>query len=103
MQGALFILVNYYGPNTQPEQVKILKEIDNHMKKLISSDDEEAKIIFGGDFNMYFDCYLDGLGGSPMLIIDVLVFLRCCGFVNQYQQVSLPIYMVAEDLPPKHN
>ena len=27
-----------------------------------------------------------------LLIIDVLVFLRCCGFVNQYQQVSLPIY-----------
>ena len=67
IQGALFILVNYYGPNTQPEQVKILKEIDNHMKKLISSDDEDAKIIFGGDFNMYFDCYLDALGGSPTL------------------------------------
>ena len=47
IQGALFILVNYYGPNTQPEQVKILKEIDNHMKKLISSDDDDAKIIFG--------------------------------------------------------
>ena len=29
-----------------------------------------------------------------LLIIDVLVFLRCCGFVNQYQQVSLPIYML---------
>ena len=28
-----------------------------------------------------------------LLIIDVLVFLRCCGFVNQYQQVSLPIYI----------
>ena len=26
-----------------------------------------------------------------LLIIDVLVFFRCCGFVNQYQQVSLPI------------
>ena len=50
-QGSLFTLVNYYGPNTQPEQVKILKEIDNHMKKLISSDDDDAKIIFGGDFD----------------------------------------------------
>ena len=27
-----------------------------------------------------------------LLITDVLVFLRCCGFVNQYQQVSLHIY-----------
>ena len=27
-----------------------------------------------------------------LLLIDVLVSLRCCGFVNQYQQVSLPIY-----------
>ena len=66
IQGALFILVNYYGPNTQPEQVKILKEIDNHMKQLISSDDDDAKIIFGGDFNMY----LDALGGSPTLKKD---------------------------------
>ena len=38
IQGSLFILVNYYGPNTQPEQVKILKEIDNHLKNLTSCD-----------------------------------------------------------------
>ena len=28
-----------------------------------------------------------------LLIIDVLVSLRCCGFINQYQQVSPPVYM----------
>ena len=50
--------------------MKILKEIDNHMKKLISSDDDGAKIILGGDFNMHFDCYLNALGGSPTLKKD---------------------------------
>ena len=70
IQGSLFILVNYYGPNTQPGQVKILKEIDNHLKNLISSDDDDAKIIFEGDFNMYFDCHLDALGGSPKVKQD---------------------------------
>ena len=39
-----------------------------------------------------------------LLIIDVLVFLRCCGFVNQYQQVSLPIlHKVSEILILKLN
>ena len=70
IQGSLFILVNYYGPNTQPEQVKILKEIDNHLKNLVSGDDDDAKIIFGGDFNMYFDFHLDALGGSPKVKQD---------------------------------
>ena len=64
-QGSLLTLINYYGSNTQPEQVKILKEIDNHLKNLIRSDDDDAKIILGGDLNMYFDCHLDTLGGSP--------------------------------------
>ena len=66
IQGSLFILVNYYGPNTQPEQMKILKEIDNHFN-LTSNDNDDAKIIFGGDFNMHLDCHLDALGGSPKL------------------------------------
>ena len=70
IQGSLFTLVNYYGSNTQPEQVKILKEIDNHLKTLIRSDDDDAKIIFGGDFNMYCDCHLDTLGGSPKVKQD---------------------------------
>ena len=48
IQGSLFILVNYYGPNTQPEQVKRLKEIDNHLKNLTSSDNDDAKIILVG-------------------------------------------------------
>ena len=28
-----------------------------------------------------------------LLIIELLVSLRCCGFINQYQQVSLPFCM----------
>ena len=45
--------------------MKILKEIDNHLKNLTSSDNDDAKIVFGENFNMYFDCHLDALGGSP--------------------------------------
>ena len=33
-------------------------------------DDDDAKIIFGGDFNMYLDCHLDALRGSPKLKQD---------------------------------
>ena len=58
------------GLNTKPEQVKLLNEIDNHLKNLTSSDNDDAKIIFGGDFNMYFDCHFDALGGYPKLKQD---------------------------------
>ena len=70
IQGSLFILVNYYGPNTHPGQVKTLREIDNHLKNLTNSDDDDAKVIFGGDLNMYFGCHLDALKGSPKLKQD---------------------------------
>ena len=70
IQGPLFLLVNYYSPNAQPEHVKIIKETDNHLKNLTSSDNDDAKIIFGADFNMYFDCHLDALKGSPKLKQD---------------------------------
>ena len=59
------VLVDYYTPNNETEQLKILEELnlifdtlDNH---------EDTKYIWEGNFNMIFDTYLDADGGSPAI------------------------------------
>ena len=54
----------------------------------------------GKKLSKYF-LNLEKRNKTKLLISDVLVSLRCSGFINQ--SISLPIYMAAEDLPPKHN
>ena len=61
------VLVNYYAPNNEAEQVKILEELnrifdtfDNH---------EDTKYIWGGDFNTILNTHLDADGGSPAIKI----------------------------------
>ena len=64
------ILVNYYAPNIESEQLKVLDELAHIFNQLQTSDN--TMFIWGGDFNLFFDVDLDAEGGSPKLKIKSL-------------------------------
>ena len=61
------VLVNYYPPNNEAEQVKILEEL-NHIIDTFDNH-EDTKYIWGGDFNMILNTHLNADGGSPAIKI----------------------------------
>ena len=60
-----YVLINYYAPNLETEQVSVLNNILRKLTNFEISDD--AKIIFGGDFNMILNLKLDADGENPSL------------------------------------
>ena len=65
LNGPKFLKINFYKSSTEFEQLftfsnlqKLLKKVDNYDKK---------KIVFGGDFNLIFDCKFDASGRKPIL------------------------------------
>ena len=67
------ILINYYAPNEEGQQVQILTEISDILEKIQLEKDTE--LIWGGDFNSFFDCKLDVNGGNPKLKIQSITEL----------------------------
>ena len=65
IQNSPFILINYYAPNEEGQQVQILTEISDILAKMEL--EEDTQLIWGGDFNSFFDCKLDADGGNPKL------------------------------------
>ena len=61
------VLVTYYPPNNEAEQVKILEEF-NHIFDTFDNH-EDTKYIWGGDFNMILNTHLNADGGSPAIKI----------------------------------
>ena len=59
------ILVNYYAPDIETDQMKVLDEITHIFDKIEIS--ENTTFIWGGDFNLVFDINLDADMGSPKL------------------------------------
>ena len=58
-----FLLINLYNANTELEQLKTLAELE---RLLVNFDiDSDKKIIFSGDFNIFFDSALESSGGNP--------------------------------------
>ena len=58
LDGTNFLLINFYNSNTESEQLstfsnlqKLLEKFDNYNKE---------NVVFGGDFNLIFDCKFDG-------------------------------------------
>ena len=70
IQGLPVILVNYYAPNGEKEQVEVLTQIKELLSKI--EYDQNTTMIWGGDFNMIFDESLDADGGNPTLKIQSL-------------------------------
>ena len=64
------ILVNYYAPNVESEQLKLLDELNYIFNSFEIA--ESTVFIWGGDFNMIFDTTLDADGGFPQLKINSL-------------------------------
>ena len=59
-----YISINLYNANTETEQVKILEELQSLLKNLDSS--QNKRIIFAGDFNIFFNAKLEAKGGKPL-------------------------------------
>ena len=62
IQGNPYILINYYGPNSEPSQVKTIKQIASKLKDLEIEDN--VQYILAGDWNLIFDRSLDAMGGG---------------------------------------
>ena len=57
------VVVNYYAPNAENEQVKVLIQIKTILDNLEISQD--TSVILGRDYNLPFDKSLDTDGGNP--------------------------------------
>ena len=55
-------LINYYGPNGETDQVKVLKQLAIHYRNINA--DQNITSILGGDWNLIFDNSLHAMGGS---------------------------------------
>ena len=64
------IQVNYYAPNIESDQLKVLDGLAHICDQLQIS--ENTTFISDGDFNLFFDVDLDADGGSPKLKVKPL-------------------------------
>ena len=53
IQGTPHILINYYGPNSESAQVKVLERIASHLYYM--EIDGSVHLVLGGDWNLIFD------------------------------------------------
>ena len=63
-----------YNANTETDQVKILEDL---VKKLVKKWDisQNERIIFAGDFNIFFNSKLEAKGGKSLLKIKSIAKL----------------------------
>ena len=73
IQSSPFILINYYARIEEGQQVQILTEISDILAKMEL--EEDTQLIWGGDFNSFFDCKLDADGGNPKLKVQSITKL----------------------------
>ena len=70
IMGSPLTLINYYAPNNQSDQLKILKEIQTKLKNIQIIDG--TSYIWGGDWNCILDKSLDSMGGNIKLKKDTI-------------------------------
>ena len=59
------VLINYYTPNEEKDQLKVLDDLNHILDNIHIS--EDTVLVWGGDFNLIFDIGLDADGGFPKL------------------------------------
>ena len=59
------VLINYYAPNEEKDQLKVLDDLNHILDNTDIS--EDTVLVWGGGFNLIFDIGLDADGGSPKL------------------------------------
>ena len=67
-------MLNYYGPNNESNQVKVLRQISSKLQSI--NVDRNTQFILTGDWNMIFDKFLDAIGGTPSLKFNSLKQLQ---------------------------
>ena len=60
-----FVLINLYNANVESEQLKTLCELDQLLSDFCL--DSNKKVVFAGDFNLFFNADLEASGGNPIL------------------------------------
>ena len=65
LNGANFLLINFYNSNTESEQLSTFSALQKLLRKF--DDYNKKNIVFERDFNLIFDCKFDASGGNPML------------------------------------
>ena len=70
IQESPYVLINYYAPNIELNQVRKLQQIKSNLRNM--SMNENTQFILTGDWNLIFDRSLDALGGSPTLKFNSL-------------------------------
>ena len=63
--GATFLLINLYNANKECEQLIVLTTPCTLLSNI--TDLNCKNIIFGGDFNVFFDTKYEAQGGNPTL------------------------------------
>ena len=65
LNGKNFLLINFYNSNTESEQLSTFSTLQKLLEKF--DDYNKKNIVFGGDFNLIFDCKFNASGGNPIL------------------------------------
>ena len=59
IQESPYVLINYYAPNSELNQVRKLQQIKSNLQNM--SNNENTRFILTGDWNLIFDRSLDAL------------------------------------------
>ena len=65
LNGTNVLLINFHNSVTESEQLSTFSTLQKLLEKF--DDYNKKNIVFGGDFNLIFDCKFDASGGNPIL------------------------------------
>ena len=65
IENKVLLLINVYNANTENEQLSTLSDLSNILEKI--SDINNTSILFGGDFNLFFEVKLETKGGNSVI------------------------------------
>ena len=65
IKNKVLLLINLYNVNTENEQLSTLSDLSNMLEKI--DDINNTSILFGGDFNLFFDAKLETKGGNSVM------------------------------------
>ena len=84
LDGDHYILINLYNANTESEQCKIFNELQSLLN--FFDINQNKRIIFAGDFNIFFSSKLEARGGKSILkrksiikLVHIKESLDICG------------------------
>ena len=104
LDGDHYILINLYNANTETEQCKTLNELQSLLN--FFDINQNKRIIFAGDSNIFFSAKLEARGGKPILkrksIIKLVPSKKAWIFVTfgELEILSIKILHLDKTIPP---